>query len=288
MFAYALMPIYFALSACVLNAGNDLIYSRKSRSKNDNSVLAFYFLSSLGSAILAFFFVMVSSGETSGISFSKQDIFYGITLGLLSFCTYYLFILSFSDSNTSITVTIYRMNMIPGILLAVLFLGEALNIRRGLAILACVVSISLLSSWKIKGFVEGRSLICSVGACLFGSVLNVLNKIAVQQGGVPFKLIFLRFVVVVIITGIIIALKKSWRIDRKSIKFAFLSGAFLMSAIFMTLKAYKTSDVAIVLPITQLSFALVALVSWLFFKEKMNMKKVLGILFAIGTILLIK
>lgn len=98
----------------------------------------------------------------------------------------------------------------------------------------------------------------------------------------------MRFVVVVILIGIIIVYKKIWMFDLKRIKYAFLSGILLVSATYMILRAYKTGDVAIVLPITQLSFVLVAFVSWLFFKEHMNTKKIVGILLAIGTVLLIK
>ena len=57
-------------------------------------------------------------------------------------------------------------------------------------------------------------------------------------------------------------------------------------SVFLILEALKVGDVALVLPITQLSFTLIIVVSWLFFKEKMSIKKIIGILLAIGSVFL--
>lgn len=283
------LSIVLALIASVLNAGNDLIYSKKSRNDEGKGTMSFYLLSSLFSAIIAFFLMIILPEGKAGSFFSRQDILFGILLGVLSFCTYFLFIMSFNGiNNSSISSTIYRMNMIPGVLLAVFLLGEEMNTQRGLAILACIISIALFSSWRFNGLNESSHLLYSIGACLFGAVLNVANKIAVMQGGIPFKLLFWRFVVVSIIAGIIVCFKKSWTIDVERIKYAFFSGLSLMLAIYMILSAFKTSDVAIVLPITQLSFIIVAVVSWLLFGEHMNKKKAAGIILAIGAVLLMK
>jgi uncharacterized membrane protein len=147
--------------------------------------------------------------------------------------------------------------------------------------------VLLLSSWKFGKFEDNRHLLLSIGACISGGVLNFVNKSAVAHGSNSFNLLFVRFVVVTLLTGVFILLQKSYKFEKITIKYALLSGLFLMLAIYFTLEAFKTGDVALVLPVTQLSFTLIVIVSWIFFKEEANVKKIIGIMLAIGSVFLI-
>ena len=222
------------------------------------------------------------------VNFSTPDIAYGIVLGALSFLTYILYLTSFSGDNTSVSVTIYRMNMIPGILLAVIFLGEAVDPRRGSAIISCILSVLLLGSWKFGRLKDDRHLLLSIGACISGGVLNVVNKAAIVQGGNSFNLLFIRFTLVFVLTGLFIIFRKAWTIDRKTVKYALFSGILLMLAIYFILEAFRSGDVALVLPVTQLSFTLVVFASRAIFKEVISVRKVIGKLQAVSSDLLMK
>jgi uncharacterized membrane protein len=278
--------IMLAMTGAAFSAGNDLVYRKASIISQSTGILPFYILSSAASAIIAISFIVVKSGGIKDLHFGPPDLIYGGVLGVLSFVTYMLYIMSFSGNNTSASVTIYRMNMIPGILLAMIFMDEIINFRRGTAILSSILSLLLLGSWRFGTLQENRYFFLSIGACLSGGVLNFVNKAAIMHGGNSFSLLFIRFALVTLFAGVFIILRKSYRFDIKTIKYASLSGLFLMLGIYFILEAFKTGEVGLVMPIAQLSFPFVAFVSWIFFKEGINAKKVSGLILAILSILL--
>jgi len=278
--------VLLALFAAVLNTGNDILYRKASTDKPSSNPLYFYILSSAASLVASLGFI-IGTDKAGWHYFINRDLFYGSALGVLSFITYILYLSSFTGDNTSVSVTIFRMNMIPSALLAVFFLGETISLRRGIAIFLCLASLLLLGSLRFGKLKDNRHLFLSLGAFLSGGVLNIVNKLAVINGGNTFRLLFIRFTVVVVLTGIMIIVRKSGVFDRKIIIYSILSGLFLMFSIYFTLEALKIGDVTLVLPVVQLSFALIAVISWIFFKEKMHIRKIFGVIIAIAAVLLI-
>ena len=280
------IAVILALASAVFNAGNDLVYRKASIISRKTGTMSFFLMASAAAAIIALILNIIKSGGFAGLIFGMPDLLYGSILGIVSFITYILYLASFSGENTSVSVTIFRMNLVPTILLAVIFMGESISLRRGIAIVCCIISLLMLSSWKSGKFPDKHFLLPSLGAFLAGAVLNVVNKAAAIHGTHSFSLLSVRFLVVTILAGLIVLFKKSFIFDKKAVKYAVSSGFFLVIAIFLTLEALKTGDVGLVLPINQLSFTLIIVISWLFFKEKMNIKKIFGVLLAIGSIFL--
>ena len=66
-----------------------------------------------------------------------------------------------------------------------------------------------------------------------------------------------------------------------------LSGLVLLLSVLFTLRAFKTGDVSVVIPIASLSFVFVAVISWTVLKEKINMARVIGVFCAVLAIILI-
>jgi uncharacterized membrane protein len=148
----------------------------------------------------------------------------------------------------------------------------------------------LIADIKIRSYSIGnadRYLLLSIAACFVGGMLNFATKVSVINGVEPFKLLLWRFLTVVLICIFYIIKNKKISLDLKNIKNAFLSGLFLFFAVFYLLTAFKSGDVAVVLPITQLAFVLVAVISWIVFGEKVSIKKITGIILAVMTVILI-
>ncbi|OGO80991.1 MAG: hypothetical protein A2Y21_00570 [Clostridiales bacterium GWC2_40_7] len=118
------IAVVLALTGAAFNVGNDLLYRKVSIFNRGTGPLPFYLMSSAASSVFALGFIMFNSRGIRELHFGTPDLVYGGVLGVLSFVTYMLYLTSFSGDNTSMSVTIYRMNLIPGILLAMLFLGE--------------------------------------------------------------------------------------------------------------------------------------------------------------------
>lgn len=281
------VAILMAFGIALAVTCNDLIMSKQSRNANGEGAMSFYFLSSVFSMIVAGLFMLVRPGGIAGFGFSSADVFFGILMGLLSFGTYYFYIRSFTKDNTTTAVTIFRMNMVPGIILAILFTGEEITLKRGLGIVACVISIALLSSWNFKGQKMSIHLVFSFCAMFMGATLNLVNKIAVRQGAIAFNLIFWRFAVVTVITAGILLFQKTWTMRMKTAKYTFLSGSLMVLSIFLMMSALKSIGLSQIQPIAQMALVFVAIISWLFYKEAMTPRKILGIVFAFVTVILI-
>jgi len=278
------IAIVLALFSAVFSAGNDLVYRKASIVGRKTGPLAFFLMASITSAIIALILNIIQPGGLTGVRFEIQDLIYGFLLGVVSFVTYILYLLSFSGENTSVSVTIFRMNLIPGIILAVLFMGETISLRRGLAAVCCIISLLLLSPWKTGKLPDKRFLLFSLGAFFAGGVLNVVNKAVAVHNTHYFSILGIRFLVVGLLTCVVMLFQKSFKFDRKAVKYSVFSGFFLVISVFLNLEALKTGDVTLVLPVTQLSFTLIVVISWLFFKEKMSIKKMIGIALAIGSV----
>ena len=274
--------IFIALTGAGINAANDLIYRKAAINDKGNSIYLFYFISSVSSALLALIFCFIQNGY---FLFDITDMLFGLILGVLSFTAYILFLFTFKGSSASITVTIYRLNLIPGIVLAVLFLGEAVTLRKGVGILLCVATTLLFSG---KANIDDKKYFyLSIVACLVCGVLNMMNKVAVLKGVDSFSMLFWRFTVVSIISGAILLKKKPEVYKSKALISPALSGLLLMLSVFCTLSALKIGDVSVVIPITQMSFVFVATISWVAFKESINIRKIIGIFCSIAAIILI-
>ncbi|HHW31567.1 MAG TPA: EamA family transporter [Clostridiaceae bacterium] len=288
---------YHAIVGAVLNAANDLLYRSSSAGKNREQVLSFYFFSSAFSAIISF---VAGLFMYKGAIFDIPSIVYGVILGILSFSSYILFLFSFTGNNTSTAVTIFRLNMIPSIILAVIFLNERISLRRGIGIALSISCIFLIAGFNISSKEEkktrllDKSTIMSLGACLFAGFINFANKLAVNAGTQSFNLLLWRYIVVSLIAGLFLFKERrweikagQWNISKKGLLIAFVSSVILWSSIVNMLIAMKTGDVAMIIPITQMAIVIIAVISWLFLKEKMHLRKVAGILLAVAAVILI-
>lgn len=288
---------YHAIAGALLNAANDLVYRSSSAGKNREEVLSFYFVSSAISAVISLAAGLVIY---KGAIFDVPSIVYGVILGVLSFLSYILFLFSFTGNNTSTTVTIFRLNMIPSIILAVIFLKESISLKRGIGIALSIVCIFLIAGFHVPGKGQDKirlmdkSIVVSLFACLFAGFINFTNKLAVNAGTKSFNLLLWRYIVVTLIAGFFLFKERrweikagQWHITRKGFFIAFISSIILWSSILNMLIAMETGDVAMIIPITQMAIVIIAVISWLFFKEKMYPRKVAGIILAVMAVILI-
>ncbi|MDD3840552.1 MAG: EamA family transporter [Clostridia bacterium] len=280
--------LIFALLTMITNACYDLVY-RKSSLLNNNSkdIYSFYFYASFFSAFFAFILNIVMY---KGIAIDSLNLKYGLLLGILSYLTYMFYILSFSQKNTSISVTIYRLHMIPAVIFAIIFFNESISIKRVLGIIICILSILLFTITKDTSNNKGdiKSLMYSTGACICGAILDMINKLAVMNGASTFKLLLCRYAVVSLIALLIMLVRKcDILINKNNFKYALISGFLMVIALCFALEALRIGDVSLVLPVTQMSFILVAIISVIFYKERMDRKKILGIILSIIAIFLI-
>jgi uncharacterized membrane protein len=278
--------VLLSLAGAAFNALNDLIYRSSSTSFKKNEVLSFYAFSSIASAFIA---LIMAAGESGTFYFMPQEIVYGAVLGILSFVTYVFFLFSFTGNNTSTSVTIFRLNMIPGIILAIVLIDEKLTVDKILAISLFVACIFLFRerSKNIQAPKETRYIVFAVTACLFGGMLNFVNKLAAIHTESNFRILLWRFTTVSILSFAYLLFKKRFVISKKIIKYAAMSGSLLVIAIYFILTALKKGDVGVVIPVSQSALVIVSVISWIFYNEKVDIRKIIAVVFAITAIIII-
>ena len=279
------MAVLFAIFGAALNTGNDLVYRRSALGYNTGSVITFYFFAALACVVIGGPAALIRSGALAS---GAAEILFGAALGIVSFGAYLFFLLSLSGGSASIGVTIFRLNMIPAILLARIVLNERIDPARGIGIVFCVISIYLLAgSGKKESKLAAKYIMLSVGACLLGGATTFMNKLAVQAGHESLHLLFWRFIAVALIGAGLLTGMRKWQPRREHAKYAPLSGFFMYSSIFFILEALARGDLSLVMPITQLSFVFVTVISWIFFGELITVRKAAGSLLAVLAVILI-
>ncbi len=279
-------PVFLAMGAAICGTFNDLIYRKNKVGSEKQKVWLFYFLSAISSAVYCLLYILIGKG---GFHFDLMTAIYGIAIGFVSFAAYILFLFSFDGINTSVTITIFRMNLIPGIILAIFFLNEAVTWKRIGGIVLCIVGMLVFAYQKSDGGgrIKTKYLLLSISACLCCGVLDFANKVAAKDGMDSFYIMFWRFGVVALISFIPLLRSKPGKIRLSDVRYPMLSGFLLMGSVFCTLAALKTGDVSLVIPITQLSFIATAIVSRFAYKEKMTPNKIVGILCGVLSVILI-
>ena len=277
--------VLFALVVVCVGALNDLIYNKNGIYHDKKRVFRFYLYASVFSALYCFIYIIIVYG---GIDFLKSEIIYGTIIGIVSFATYLLFLLSFDGINASISITIFRMNLVPGIILAIVFLGEILTIKRTAGIILCLMGMLMFARRKKESTIGKKYLLLSICACLSCGVLNVLNKIVSQSGMNIFNIMLYRFLVVSLIAAIVMIFTKSKSGKCRNAGYSMLSGLLLMLSVLFTMQALKLGDLTVVIPITQMSFVVTAVVSCVLYKEKISRMKLFGIACCILSVVLIQ
>ncbi len=273
--------ILLAFLSMSCNVGNDLIF-RRTAAETRVKVLHFYMISSLTGMTLS----LALTFAFSALPFSLLNVRYGMMSGIISFFTYMTYIASFNGYNTALNVTIFRLNTIPSALLAAALLSEKLTPVRIVALALCVVSILLFLDFSPGQRSSARSFVLILVSLGFSSVLNIVNKLGVTSGGQTFQLAFWRFLTAATVTFLVLLVTKKLK-KPQSLPRAIASGVMLTGSLCFYMLANITGDLTVVLPITQFSFAVVALISWVFFKEKVTPLKVTGLVLAAAAIFLI-
>ncbi|MFH1970088.1 MAG: EamA family transporter [Verrucomicrobiota bacterium] len=251
---------------------------------------------------------------------------WGIISGVFSICANILLVKSLAKEDVGICATIYRLNLVPAALLAFILFKEPVTAPRLMAIATGVAAIWLFSwpsrksastfvfspffaskpcglpqggmaflasqsSAKMpRGLPRGASLVIwlTVMASLLRAGMGLSYKAGLLNGANEYGLLVINGLVW-IIGGIIchfVVDQKKWRISPATVAYGALSGVLVCGIVLFMMLALKYGDASLVLPVTQMSFALTALAGIVIIKEPLTSRKCLGIALAMVCILL--
>jgi drug/metabolite transporter (DMT)-like permease len=283
--------VIFALTAMMLITVNDILYSKTLRNTDIKSILIFYVFSSLASfaAILAIN-GFTSINEGAPVLPDSNEIIIGSITGLLAVGTYLFYFLSISlGQSSSLSVTVFRLNLIPSVLFSVIFLNEKPGWLLSVAILLCVLSILLMRENKSGALTMNLQLIYSLAACFLAAVLNTVNSSAAKTEGLSSPgLLLVRSATAAAVSVILLLVPKVRQgVTLKNFLTGGICGVILSAELFVALEALKNGTVSSVIPITQLSFVVVAIYFWAFEKQRPALRKMISIISAAAAIVMI-
>ena len=191
-------------------------------------------------------------------------------------------------------VPIDKSSTILTMILAFIFLGENITINMIIGMIGIGIGTYLMIQKKEESnkIIRGKSwIVYAVLSAVFVSLTSILAKVGIEN--VESNLgTAIRTIVVLIMAWVIVFVTQKQndvkKIDKRSLIFIILSGIATGGSWLCYYKALQDGLASIVVPIDKLSILFTVLFAYIFLKEKLSKKSVLGlILIVVGTLTLL-
>lgn len=276
------LVLFYTFCALGCSALNDLVFkffARKERSRG----LFVTVIGICGTICFAFL-----PGKFTGNL--QATILWGIICGIFSAVGNILLIESMTKLSAGVCSTIYRLNLALVVPFSMLFLHESLRISQYSGIVLAIAAVLLFMSRQKESRSGTGSLLLPmvmiVTACIFRAGLGLSMKYAPQFAGASENGVNFIIEILWIISGLIyffIKERKNCRPDLKLAAYGGLSGVLVAGILLFTALALNTpgGKASVVLPIAQMSFLVTFVLSAIFLKEKITIRKIIAL--ACGT-----
>ena len=248
--------------------------------------------------VLLFSWIMVwITGTGSSITeLSNKTLLFLILSGFATGASWLCYFHALQKGDINKVVPIDKSSTILTILLALIFLGEGLSMKKAGAVLLIAIGTTLMIVKKQLNPEEQKKetgkdwLFYAVLSAVFASLTAILGKIGIE--GVDSNLgTAIRTTVVlmmawfmVFVTGKGNLVKKT---EKKELGFIILSGFATGASWLCFYRALQDGPASVVVPIDKLSILVTILFSWIVFHEKLSKKACVGLgCIVVGTIAL--
>ena len=237
-------------------------------------------------------FIVGSQGTIGNISGKTLTflILSGFATGASWLC--YFKALQLGDVNK--VVPIDKSSTILTMVLAFIFLGENITINMVVGMIGIGIGTYLMIQKKesIEKVVKGKAwLVYALLSAIFASLTSILGKVGIENVESNLGTAIRTIVVRIMAWIIVFATKKQSdvkKIDKKSLLFLILSGIATGASWLCYYKALQDGLASIVVPIDKLSILVTILFAYVFLKEKLSKKSIVGlVLIVVGTLILL-
>ena len=237
-------------------------------------------------------FIVGSQGTIGHISGKTLTflILSGFATGASWLC--YFKALQLGDVNK--VVPIDKSSTILTMVLAFIFLGENITINMVVGMIGIGIGTYLMIQKKesIEKVVKGKAwLVYALLSAIFASLTSILGKVGIENVESNLGTAIRTIVVLIMAWIIVFATKKQSdvkKIDKKSLLFLILSGIATGASWLCYYKALQDGLASIVVPIDKLSILVTILFAYVFLKEKLSKKSIVGlVLIVVGTLILL-
>ena len=237
-------------------------------------------------------FIVGSQGTIGNISGKTLTflILSGFATGASWLC--YFKALQLGDVNK--VVPIDKSSIILTMVLAFIFLGENITINMVVGMIGIGIGTYLMIQKKEsrEKVVKGKAwLVYALLSAIFASLTSILGKVGIENVESNLGTAIRTIVVLIMAWIIVFATKKQSdvkKIDKKSLLFLILSGIATGASWLCYYKALQDGLASIVVPIDKLSILVTILFAYVFLKEKLSKKSIVGlVLIVVGTLILL-
>lgn len=214
------------------------------------------------------------------LEISLLTIFFGFICGSIVFFSVYLFLKSLGTGGASVNVPIFRLSFIVTAILAIFFLQESTTYGKIIAICLAAFSILALSRSIHIETTSILGVIQLIFATFLYGLFGFIYKLAIIAGATPIGILFIQGISFIIYAFMLSYQKGLIKKSRVVMIHAPICGILLSASFFLLLMSLKFGEVSISFSIVQLSFVVTSILALIFWKEKINILNLLGIVSA--------
>jgi len=260
--------IIFALLSLVCAACNDLVFKGFAKKKKN---LGSYFVI-IGIIWFAFFFIQ---SQNFFSSINSKLLILGLVSGTFGIVANILLLEGMKRCDVGISSTVYRLNLAPAAIIAVFILNESLSVIKVVGVLLAVVSVCMMkpSGQKQSSF-STMGLVILIIACLFRAGMGICFKISSNCGYDSNHLLALNGLMW-IVGGVVYYYKDRalQMISKEHLQYGGLSGMLVCGIVLFLTKSLENGPASIIIPISQMSFILTAVLGFFIFREEVTLRK---------------
>ena len=244
--------------------------------------------------IFSWIMVFIIGSQSTIVNIDWKTFLFLILSGLSTGGSWLCYFKALQLGDVNKVVPIDKSSTILTMILAFIFLNEKITINMVIGMIGIAIGTYLMIQKKEKAekIVKRKAwLIYALLSALFASLTSILGKVGIEN--VESNLgTAIRTIVVLVMAWIIVFATKKQRdikkIDKRSLIFLILSGVATGASWLCYYKALQDGLASIVVPIDKLSILVTVLFAYIFLKEKLSKKSLLGlILIVVGTLLLL-
>ena len=244
--------------------------------------------------IFSWIMVFIIGSQSTIVNIDGKTFLFLILSGLSTGGSWLCYFKALQLGDVNKVVPIDKSSTILTMILAFIFLNEKITINMVIGMIGIAIGTYLMIQKKEKAekIVKRKAwLIYALLSALFASLTSILGKVGIEN--VESNLgPAIRTIVVLVMAWIIVFATKKQRdikkIDKRSLIFLILSGVATGASWLCYYKALQDGLASIVVPIDKLSILVTVLFAYIFLKEKLSKKSLLGlILIVVGTLLLL-
>lgn len=226
---------------------------------------------------------LYASGNT--LAFDQPTVRYGLLAAVCVTASNILLLECLGRMPISAGSTIYRLNTIPLVILAMIFLGEQVTPIKGSGILAGLITVLLLYQTGAKSKFDRSESVLYLALIVLAACIRALYGIFTKAGiaeGADANTMMLLASIGWIVGGLLYAglREKDMQISPVVLRYMATAGALVFAVVWLLTTALTLGDASAVIPIANMGFIAAFIFSLLLQLEVLTIRKMLAVLCA--------